>query len=66
MALYRSDCSLIIGGSEKFEDKQHFFFNELKKYHQKQSRSEIRVSVNRFSILDSVCKCILSVAYEEQ
>ena len=45
----------LVGGSEKFQDKQMFFYNELKKHHNKQSRSEIEVNVTRFDFLNSVC-----------
>jgi len=44
----------VAGGSEKFQDKQQFFFTELKKHHNKQSRSEIRVNASRFNLLNSV------------
>ena len=49
--------TLLLGGSEKFQDKQMFFYNELKKHHSKQSRSEIRVNVTRFNLLNSVRTC---------
>ena len=50
--------TLPVGGSEKFQDKQMFFYNELKKHHSNQSRSAIRVDVTRFGLLNSVCTCI--------
>ena len=43
-----------IGGSEKFQDKQEFFFSELIKHHKRQSRSEIKLTINRFDLLESV------------
>ena len=45
-----------IGGSEKFQDKQNFFYSKLKEHHNRQSRNDKRVVVNRDNLLESVRK----------
>ena len=42
------------GGSEKFQDKQTFFYGEVKKLKNYRLRGEISLSVDRDSILESV------------
>ncbi len=42
------------GGSEKFQDKQTFFYTELKKHHSKYSRNDLRVVISRYKLLESV------------
>jgi hypothetical protein len=41
-----------IGGSEKFNDKKKFFYNEVKKLRSHLARSECNISVSRFNLLD--------------
>lgn len=45
-----------IGGSEKFENKQEFFFDQLVDYHKASpyGRKEVIVQVQRSNLLDSV------------
>ncbi|XP_077997335.1 apoptosis-resistant E3 ubiquitin protein ligase 1-like [Glandiceps talaboti] len=42
-----------IGGSETFQDKQEFFFQEVRHLHNRRSRSKLTLSINRFDLLDS-------------
>ena len=49
--MYNTYC---VGGSEKFHDKQEFFFQELVKHHRRQNRNEIKLTINRFNVLESV------------
>ncbi len=48
------NISVFSGGSEKFQDKQTFFYNELKKHHSKHCRNDLRVVVSRYNVLESV------------
>ena len=43
-----------IGGSEKFQDKQNFFYSKLREHHHRQNRSEKKVLVHRADLLESV------------
>ncbi|XP_044732167.1 apoptosis-resistant E3 ubiquitin protein ligase 1 isoform X2 [Chrysoperla carnea] len=45
-----------IGGSEKFKDKQDFFYHEIRKYHQKHYHEKLTMKVNRDKILESSMK----------
>ena len=42
------------GGSEKFQDKQNYFYQEVKKLYSKQNRSDQKVVVMRSNLLESV------------
>ena len=55
--------SILAGGSEKFQDKQAFFYSELKSHHLKQSRHEIAVKVDRFELLESVRLAIFGIIH---
>ena len=43
-----------IGGSETFEKKQKFFFDQLLEYHKVSPQREILLTVERSNLLDSV------------
>lgn len=43
-----------IGGSEKFQDKQGFFYNKLREQYSRQSRDGITLHVQRSNLLESV------------
>lgn len=45
-----------IGGSEKFQDKQTFFYSKLREHHNRQSRGDKRVVINRADLLESARK----------
>ena len=49
-------CLLLAGGSEKFQDKQKFFYSEVKKMRSHLTRSEIHISVSRYNLLEEVSK----------
>ena len=44
----------LVGGSEKFQDKQTFFYNEVKKLRSYHTRSETNLTISRNNLLDSV------------
>ena len=44
----------LVGGSEKFQDKQTFFYNEVKNLRSYHTRSEINLTISRNNLLDSV------------
>lgn len=43
-----------IGGSETFEKKREFFFDQLLEYHKVSHPGEILLTINRSNLLDSV------------
>ena len=43
-----------LGGSEKFQDKQTFFYQEVKKLKNYRIRSEMSFTVDRENILENV------------
>ena len=49
------------GGSEKFADKQQFFFSELRRHHKRHTRRETSLLVDRYNLMESVrtvCVCV--------
>ena len=55
---FTSKCKTIIwlcsGGSETFTDKQSFFYQEIRKFHQKKPHEKLLRRVERDKILQSV------------
>lgn len=50
------------GGSEKFQDKQKFFYSEVKKMRGHLTRGEINVKISRNNILEEVPVAPLSLS----
>lgn len=50
------------GGSEKFQDKQKFFYSEVKKMRGHLTRGEINVKISRHNILEEVPVAPLSLS----
>jgi len=52
-----------IGGSEKFRDKQTFFYNRLREHHKKTHRGDKKVLVSRFNLVESVSGLLLVLRF---
>ena len=46
--------SVRVGGSETFTDKQEFFYQEIRKYHQKKAHDKLLLRVERNRLLMTV------------
>ena len=54
-----------IGGSEKFRDKQTFFYNKLREHHKKTHRGEKKVVVSRFNLVETVSEIVVYLLMSE-
>ena len=43
-----------LGGSESFTDKQNYFYQEIRKFHQKKSHDKLVLRIERETLLQSV------------
>ena len=55
------NVTLWSGGSEKFQDKRTFFYNEVKKLRTHSNRGEVTLLIARDSVLESVSEPLLLV-----
>ena len=47
-------CFFSLGGSETYQDKQEYFFKELRDVHRKHPRDKLTLKITRENIVESV------------